>query len=67
MSFTITASTPSREISFSAGSMLAALEKALQLSATGKQNVQVIDRASRVHTPAALHARVFLQLDGSPR
>lgn len=40
MSFTVTASTPAREVSFSAGSTLAALEKALQLSGTGGQNVR---------------------------
>lgn len=67
MSFTVTASTPSREVSFSASSMLAALERALQLSGTGKQNVRVIDRAGRVFTPAALRALVFAQLNGWPR
>ena len=67
MSFTVTASTPAREVSFSAGSKLAALEKALQLSGTGGQNVRAIDSAGRVFTPAALSALVLAQLSGPAR
>ena len=66
MSFTVTASTSSREVSFSAGSAMAALEQALRLLGAGGSNVRAIDGLGRVYTPAALSARVLGRFAESP-
>ena len=59
MSFTVTAYTSAREVSFQRGSMLAALEQALMLVSSGMEGVRIIDSRGRSHGPAELSRMLF--------
>ena len=59
MSFIVSASTPSRNISYRHRSMLAALEQGLTLLSCGLENVRITDLAGRQRTPAEFSRVVF--------
>ncbi|MER2267421.1 hypothetical protein [Methylobacterium oxalidis] len=61
MSYLVTARSASCEMLFPRNSLLAALEKALELQGCGMADVLTVDSSGRKHTAEQLHMMLFPQ------